>query len=71
MDSVTKKKNEDHIAGKGQNSISQCMHKFIPMPQVMKIPDAKASVDKEWKKLTVAVGESQEQEGGKKKTQKN
>ena len=27
------------------------VHKFIPMPQVMKIPDAKAAVDKEWKKL--------------------
>ena len=27
------------------------MHKFIPMPQAMKIPDAKAAVDKEWKKL--------------------
>ena len=27
------------------------VHKFIPMPQAMKIPDAKAAVDKEWKKL--------------------
>ena len=27
------------------------VHKFIPMPQAMKIPDAKADVDKEWKKL--------------------
>ena len=26
-------------------------HKFIPMPQAMKIPDAKAAVDKECKKL--------------------
>ena len=26
-------------------------HKFTPMPQAMKIPDAKAAVDKEWKKL--------------------
>ena len=26
------------------------VHKFIPMPQAMKIPDAKAAVDKEWKK---------------------
>ena len=26
-------------------------HKFIPMPQAMKIPDAKAAVDKEWKEL--------------------
>ena len=27
------------------------VHKFIPPPQTMKIPDAKAAVDKEWKKL--------------------
>ena len=27
------------------------VHKFIPMPQAMKIPDAQAAVDKEWKKL--------------------
>ena len=24
------------------------VHKFIPMPQAMKIPAAKAAVDKEW-----------------------
>ena len=27
------------------------MHKFIPVPEAMKIPDAKAAVDNEWKKL--------------------
>ena len=27
------------------------VRKFIPMKQAMKIPDAKAAVDKEWKKL--------------------
>ena len=27
------------------------VHEFIPMPQVMNIPDSKAAVDKEWKKL--------------------
>ena len=33
--------------------MSHCnlVHKFIPMPQAMRIPDAKASVGKEWKKL--------------------
>ena len=53
MESVTRKNHEDHIAGKGQNSISHynVVHKFIPMLQAMKIPDAKAAVDKEWKKL--------------------
>ena len=27
------------------------VHKFIPMPQAMKIPAAKAAVDKEWRKM--------------------
>ena len=27
------------------------VHKFIPIPTAMKIPDAKAAVEKEWKKL--------------------
>ena len=44
---------EDHIAGKGENSLqhNNLVHKFIPMPQAMKIPAAKAAVDKEWEKL--------------------
>ena len=44
---------EDHIAGKGFTSMSHynLVHKFIPMPQAMKILDAKTAVDKEWKKL--------------------
>ena len=39
---------EDHIAGKGDNSLQHYNlgHKFIPMPQAMKIPAAKAAVDK-------------------------
>ena len=43
---------EDHIAGKGENSLQHynLVHKFIPMPQAMKIPAAKAAVDKEWEK---------------------
>ena len=42
---------EDHIADKGFNSINHysLVHKFIPMPQAMKIPGA--AVDKERKKL--------------------
>ena len=41
---------EDHLAGKGENSLQHynLVHKFIPMPQAMKIPAAKAAVDKEW-----------------------
>ena len=44
---------EDHIAGKGNNSLQHynLVHKFIPMPQAIKIPAAKAAVDKEWAKL--------------------
>ena len=44
---------EDHIAGQGENSSQHynLVHKFIPMPQAMKIPATKAAVDKEWEKL--------------------
>ena len=44
---------EDHIAGKGENSLQHynLVHKFVPVPQAMKIPAAKAAVDKEWEKL--------------------
>ena len=44
---------QDHIAGKGENSLQHynLVHKYIPMPQAMKIPAAKAAVDKEWEKL--------------------
>ena len=44
---------QDHFAGKGENSLQHynLVHKFIPMPQAVKIPAAKAAVDKEWEKL--------------------
>ena len=44
---------EDHIAVKGNNSLQRdnLVHKFIPMPQAMKTPAAKAAVDNEWEKL--------------------
>ena len=44
---------EDHLAGKGENLLQHCnlVHKFIPMPQAMKIPATKAAVDKDWEKL--------------------
>ena len=47
---------QDHMAGKGENSLQHytLVHKFIPMPQAMKIPAAKAAVDKErenWRKF--------------------
>ena len=52
-ESTSLKDHEYHVAGKGYNSMTHynLVHKFIPMPQVMKIPDAKTAVDKEWKKL--------------------
>ena len=42
---------EDHIAGEGFTSMSHynLVHKLIRMSQAMKIPDAKAAVDKKWK----------------------
>ena len=38
---------------RGDNSLQHynLVHKFIPMPQAMKIPAAKTAVDKEWEKL--------------------
>ena len=44
---------QDHIAVKGENSLHHynLVHKFIPLAQAMKIPAAKAAVDKEWEKL--------------------
>ena len=60
-------KHEDRIAGKRFTSVSQynLAHKFIPMPQAMKIPDAKAAMDKEWKKLeTIPSWQLKESEGG-------
>ena len=42
------KYHEDRIAGKGDNSLQHynLVHKFTPMPQAMKVPAAKAAVDK-------------------------
>ena len=39
---------EDHIEGKSVSSLSHysLVQKFIPMPEAMKIPDAKAAVEK-------------------------
>ena len=44
---------EDHIAGKWDNSLQHynLVHKFIPVPQALKIPAAKEALDKEWEKL--------------------
>ena len=52
-ESCQSKIHEEHIARKGFTSMTHynMVHKFIPMPQAMKNPDAKAAVDEEWKKL--------------------
>ena len=53
LEGTLHKGHEDHIAGKGINSLNHhnLVHKFIPMPQAMNIPEAKAVVEKEWEKL--------------------
>ena len=53
MEESLPKYHEDHIAGRGDNSRHHynLVHKFVPMPQAMKIPAAEAAVDKEWEKL--------------------
>ena len=50
MEESLPKYHEDHITGKGDNLLQHynLVTKFIPMPQAMKIPAAKAAVDKEW-----------------------
>ena len=49
---------EDHMAGKGFyfDVALQVMHKFLPMPQAMKILDAKAAVHQGWKELETIQG---------------
>ena len=47
------KPHQDQITAKETNSVilHSLVHKFIPMPQAYKIPDAKAAVEKECEKL--------------------
>ena len=57
MEGAPHRYHEDHIAGKGINSVNHynLVHKFILEPQAMKIPDAKAAVDKECEKQTEKI----------------
>ena len=58
LESLLPNDHEDHIAGKRYHLMSHynLVHRFIPLPQAMKIADAKAVVDKEWEKLeTIAA----------------
>ena len=47
------KHHQYHIAGRGYSSLNHynVLHKFISVPKAIKIPEAKAAVDREWKKL--------------------
>ena len=53
LEGAVRKHHQDHIAEKGMDALSNynLVHKIIPMPQAMKIPDAKVAVVKEWEKL--------------------
>ena len=53
MELTLQRGHEDHIAAQGENSMNQnnLVHKFIPMHKALKIPKAKAALEKEWKKL--------------------
>ena len=53
MEWTPPKEDEDHNVEKGFNSLSHnnLVHRFVPLPQAMKILDAEAAVDNEWQKL--------------------
>ena len=53
MEGIAPRIHENHIVGKGSDSLHHYnwVHKFIPTPHVMKIPAAKAAVEKEWERL--------------------
>ena len=53
MESVTKRIHEDHLAGRGDNSVQHynLVHKFIPDAASNEDSRCKAAADKEWKKL--------------------
>ena len=50
LEGVPRRYHEDHISAKRINSPSRynLVHEFLPMPQALKIPDAKVAEDKEW-----------------------
>ena len=50
---ILPKSHEDHIAVKEFNLMNHyhLVQKFMIFPQTMKIPDAKAAMDKEWVKF--------------------
>ena len=69
-ESLRSKTHEDRIVCKSFTSMthSNLVHKFFPMQQAMKIPDGKAAVDKEWKKLETIQAWDLEKKRNKGKT---
>ena len=71
LGSTLPKDHEDHIVEKGLNSISHynLVYKFVLMPQAMKIPDAKAAMDKDIGKTrenaSAGIIQSNEQKGSR------
>ena len=70
LEGVPCRYHEDHIAGKGINSLNHynLVHKFVPVPQGMKIPHARAVVEnngKNFKDTSMEAHESQRSEGRK------
>ena len=65
MEGSHHKNHEDHIAGKSVNSLSHynLVHTFIPVPEAVKTPDAKAAVEsgKIGENTGMAIDESQKQ----------
>ena len=66
MEGSQSKNHEDHTVGKGMKPLSHynLVHKFISMPEAMKIPDAKAAVEKMGKldkNTGIAADENQKQ----------
>ena len=53
LEGTLHKYHEDHIAGKGINSLNHyhLVHQFILVPKEVKIPDATAAVETAWEKL--------------------
>ena len=70
LEGVGHKPHQDHITAKGTNSITHysLVHKFIPMPQATKIPDAKNSSGERMGNIGgntgMAADESQKQKRG-------
>ena len=63
MEGSQNKNHEDHIVGRGMNSLSHYnfVRKFIPIPQAMKKSEAKTAVEKTVENSGMAADESQKQ----------